>query len=395
MGESVSRAGPLSGVRVVEMAGIGPGPMCAMLLADMGATVIRIDRAQPVEMGVQRPLRYNFLLRSREAIAVDLKQPEAAALVLDLVAGADALIEGFRPGVMERLGLGPDACLARNPKLVYGRMTGWGQDGPLAQAAGHDIDYIALTGALHAIGRAGGAPTQPLNLVGDFGGGALYLAMGLLAGIISARTTGKGQVVDAAMVDGAASLMTGHFGLHAAGLYRLERGANMLDGGAYFYDVYECADGEWIAVGALEARFYAELVRLAGLDPEVLGPQQDRARWPEARAHVAARFRSKTRAQWCAILDGSDACFAPVLSMAEAPWHPHLAHRGTFVEVDGAIQPGPAPRFTGTPCGLPSTPKPPSVAGAQAALGEWLGADAAKALVARGVVRGQTDTKGN
>jgi crotonobetainyl-CoA:carnitine CoA-transferase CaiB-like acyl-CoA transferase len=375
--------GPLKGTKIVELAGIGPGPLCAMLLADLGATVLRIDRKHPVELGSPRPLAYNLLLRNRRALALDLKQPAAVELVLRLVTGADALIEGFRPGVTERLGLGPDVCLQRNPRLIYGRVTGWGQDGPLAQAAGHDLNYIALTGALHAIGRKGQPPTPPLNLLGDYAGGSLYLALGILAAMLEARSSGKGQVVDAAMVDGAASLMTSAFGLYAGGLMSLERGTNATDTGAYYYDVYECADGEWISVAAIEGRFHDELLRRIGVAPEEIGDQRDRANWERARATFARVFRTRTRQQWCELLEGSDACFAPVLSMAEAAQHPHLAARGTFVNVGGVEQPAPAPRFSRT---KPETPTPPEPADAERALEGWLCADEIRALRASAII---------
>jgi crotonobetainyl-CoA:carnitine CoA-transferase CaiB-like acyl-CoA transferase len=358
-------------MKIVELAGIGPGPMGAMLLADLGATVLRIDRRQPVDLGTPRPLPYNLLLRNRHTIALDLKQPAAVTLVLDLVAQADALIEGFRPGVTERLGLGPSQCLGRNPRLVYGRMTGWGQSGPLAPAAGHDLNYIALTGALHAIGRKGQPPTPPLNLLGDYAGGSLYLALGLLAAIIEARQSGQGQVVDAAIVDGTASLMTSVYGLHAAGLMTLERGTNSLDSGAYYYDVYECADGRWISVAAIEGRFHEDLLQRLQIGPEEIGQQRDRANWERARAVLARKFMTKTCAQWCALLEGSDACFAPVLSMAEAPQHEHLRARNTFIDVAGVVQPAPAPRFSRS---VPDTPTPPAAPDAKRALAGWLDA---------------------
>ena len=375
--------GPLQGTKIVELAGIGPGPLCGMLLADMGATVLRIDRKEPVELGSPRPLRFNLLLRNRRSVALDLKQPGAVELVLRLVAGADALIEGFRPGVTERLGLGPDVCLQRNPRLVYGRVTGWGQAGPLAQAAGHDLNYIALTGALNAIGRKGQPPTPPLNLLGDYAGGSLYLALGILAAMLEARGSGKGQVVDAAMVDGAASLMTSAFGLYAGGLMSLERGTNATDSGAYYYDVYECADGQWISIAAIEGRFHAELLRRIGVAPEEIGDPRDRSNWERARATLSRVFRTRTRAQWCELLEGSDACFAPVLSMAEAAQHPHLAARGTFVEVDGVVQPAPAPRFSRTVAG---TPTPPEAPDAERALEGWISADELRALQTSGVL---------
>jgi alpha-methylacyl-CoA racemase len=375
--------GPLKGVKIVELAGIGPGPMCAMLLADLGATVLRIDRKQPVDLGNPRPLRFNLLLRNRRSIALDLKQPAAVELVLRLVSESDALIEGFRPGVTERLGLGPDACFARNARLVYGRMTGWGQSGPLAAAAGHDLNYIALTGALHAIGRKGQPPTPPINLLGDYAGGSLYLAMGILAAIIEARASGQGQVVDAAIVDGTASLMTSVFGLYAGGLVSLERGTNTSDSGAYFYDVYECADGRWISVASIEARFHAEFLRLMGISASELGEQRDRSNWDHARGVLARAFKKRTRDEWCKLLEGSDACFAPVLSMAEAPTHAHLEARETFIDVEGVTQPAPAPRFSRTVPEKPTAPEPPDAA---RALEGWMTHDAIRTLQEQGVV---------
>ncbi|SPA39637.1 L-carnitine dehydratase/bile acid-inducible protein F [Cupriavidus taiwanensis] len=370
--ERAAGTGPLAGVRIVELAGIGPGPMAAMLLADMGAEVLRIERETPVDLGVPKPLRYNLTLRNRKVIALDLKQPETVQRVLRLVEQADALIEGFRPGVTERMGLGPDVCLARNPRLVYGRITGWGQHGPLAQVAGHDINYIALTGTLDAIGRRGQPPSVPLALLGDMSGGALYLAMGMLAGLLEARASGKGQVVDAAIVDGTASMAMTFFGLAAAGKWHAERGTNILDSGAPFYDVYQCADGKWISVGPIEARFHAELLQRMGIDPDKVGAQMDEASWPQAREVFAAAFRRRSRDQWCALLEGTDVCFAPVLSFAEAPEHPHLKARGTFVEVDGVVQPAPAPRFSRTPSGVPTPPQAPHADGMSAALAGWL-----------------------
>jgi alpha-methylacyl-CoA racemase len=362
--------GPLAGFKIVEMAGIGPAPMCAMLLADLGATVLRVDRQQPSDLGLPGDARFSITNRSRHAIAVDLKNPEAVVLVLRLVAAADALIEGFRPGVMERLGLGPEPCLARNPKLVYGRMTGWGQEGPLAQAAGHDLNYIALAGVLHAIGRAGQPPTPPLNLVGDFGGGALYLAFGLACGMLEAQRSGKGQVVDAAMVDGAASLMAMFYALHAAGSFTATRGDNVLDSGAFFYDAYECADGKYVSIAAIEDKFLEEFLRRMEIDAAEMPPKMDRRRWPEAKAKLAARFKRKTRDEWCRLLEGSDACFAPVLSLAEAPSHPHNLARHTFVEIDGIVQPAPAPRFSRTPAARPTPPETPGERGI-ASLAQW------------------------
>ena len=344
--------GPLEGVRIVELAGIGPAPFCAMLLSDMGAEVIRVDRAANVGHDTGREgedPRFALLQRGRRNLAVDLKNTAGVDAVLRLVERADGLIEGFRPGVMERLGLGPTVCLPRNPKLVYGRMTGWGQDGPIAHTAGHDINYIALSGALHAIGEAGGPPVPPLNLIGDFGGGALYLAMGVLAGIISARATGKGQVIDCSMVEGSASLMMMMYGALAAGAWREERGHNRTDGGAHFYHVYETKDGEYVSVGSIEPQFYALLLQYTGLEGERLPPQTDKKSWPAMQRRLAHIFKQKTRAEWTAIMQQTDICFAPVLRMSEAIEHPHNVHRQSFVEIDGVAQPAPAPRFLGTP----------------------------------------------
>jgi alpha-methylacyl-CoA racemase len=352
--------GPLAGFKIVEFAGIGPAPMCAMLLADLGAEMIRIDRLEPSGLGVPAPERFKLLHRSRPAVAIDLKEKEGTALALSLITKADALIEGFRPGVMERLGLGPEACLKANPRLVYGRMTGWGQTGPLAPTAGHDLDYIALSGALHAIGRRGQKPTPPLNLIGDFGGGALYLAMGILAALLETSRSGKGQVIDAAMVEGAASLMTTFYGLYAGDQITLERGTNFLDSGAHFYEVYECADGRFIAVAAIEPKFYAELLQRLELDPAALPRQSDRPHWPEGQATLAAKFKTKSRDEWMALFEGGDACVAPVLSMGEAPDHPHAVARQSFVEIDGVVQPAPAPRFSRTPPGTPTAPAAPN-----------------------------------
>ncbi|MHB8330267.1 MAG: CaiB/BaiF CoA transferase family protein [Acidimicrobiales bacterium] len=355
-------SGPLHGVRVVELAGIGPGPYTCMLLADAGADVLRIDRASGHGRPVSPPSggHWDILNRSRRSVAVNLKHPDGVDLVLDLVGGADALVEGWRPGVAERLGLGPDECMARNPRLVYGRMTGWGQQGPLAPSAGHDINYIALSGALWSVGRAGEAPVPPLNLVGDFGGGGMVLAFGLMAALLEAHRSGVGQVVDAAMVDGAASLMTMTYAFHQLGWWQEERGVNILDTGAHFYEVYATADAKWFSVGAIEAQFYAELLRVLGLEDEQLPAQQDREHWPAMKERFAAIFRTKTRDEWAALFEGTDACGAPVLSPWEAHLHPHNAERGTFVEVDGVVQPGPVPRFSRTPG---SVQCPPPVAG--------------------------------
>jgi alpha-methylacyl-CoA racemase len=352
--------GPLAGIKVIELAGIGPGPFCAMMLADMGADVIRVDRAGSVQGGDPSTPPADVLNRGRRSIGVDLKHPDGVETVLALVEQADALLEGFRPGVTERLGIGPDECLARNPRLVYGRMTGWGQDGPYASTAGHDINYIALAGALDPIGRAGGPPVPPLNLVGDFGGGGMLLAYGLVCGILSARATGEGQVVDAAMVDGAAVLTTMFHAFRAMGIWNDERGTNMLDTGAHYYDVYETADGRYVSIGSIEPQFYAELLRLTGLEGEELPWQQDRTAWPQLKERLAAIFRTRTRDEWCEVMEGTDVCFAPVLGLGEAPEHPHNVHRGTFVEVAGVTQPAPAPRFSGTPV---EVTRPPAHAG--------------------------------
>ncbi len=341
--------GALDGVRVIELAGIGPGPFCGMMLADMGAEVVQVDRAGAVRGGDPERPPGNVNARGRRSIGIDLKSPEGVETVLRLVEGADMLFEGFRPGVAERLGVGPDDCLARNPALVYGRMTGWGQEGPYASMAGHDINYIALAGVLAHLGRHDSGPVPPMNLVGDFAGGGMYLAFGMVCALLEARTSGQGQVVDAAMVDGAASLMSFIHGMLASGFHTPERGVNMLDTGAHFYDVYECADGGWISIGSIEPQFYAELVEKLGLDPERFGNQLDRSLWPELTEEVAAVVRTKTRDEWDAILEGSDVCYAPVLTAAEAAGHHHNVARGTFIEVGGITQPGPAPRLSRTP----------------------------------------------
>jgi len=368
--------GPLAGTRVVELAGIGPAPFAAMLLADLGADVVRVDR-MPGAGGDPAGLPAEVWNRGRRSIAIDLKHAQGRSTALRLVEQADALLEGFRPGVTERLGLGPEDCWAVNRRLVYGRMTGWGQDGPNAGLAGHDIDYIALSGVLHAIGRAGERPVPPLNLLGDFGGGGMLLALGVACGLLEAGRSGRGQVVDAAMVDGAALLSTMFWGLRAVGAHRDLRGTNLLDTGAHFYEVYETADGRHVAVGAIEPRFYAELCRLTGFEadrPEP-PPQLDVSSWPERKAALGELFRTRTRAEWCDLLERTDACVAPVLSFAEAPEHPHLAARSTFVEVAGVVQPAPAPRFSRTPGGIQ---RPPAAAGQHTdeVLGDWLGASA-------------------
>jgi len=355
--------GPLTGIRIVEFAGIGPVPFAAMLLSDMGAEVIRIDK-KPARVLRNTEVYY----RGRRAVVLDLKKSQATEAALKLIAGADALLEGFRPGVMERLGLSPEVCLARNPRLVYGRMTGWGQTGPLAHAAGHDINYIALAGVLHAVGGKDGKPIPPLNLAGDFGGGALYLAFGVVCGILEARRSGKGQVVDAAMLDGAASLMSVFYGMHAQGFWQDARGVNLLDSGAPFYDTYETRDGKWIALGSLETEFYRELLEKLGIHDEDVNTRLDRTRWLEVKGRIATVIRTRTRNEWDALLLGTDVCYAPVLSLSEAPHHPHNVAREVFVELDGVVQPAPAPRFSRTP---PEIQGPPRAPDSEAVLKDW------------------------
>ena len=356
-------AGPLQGLKVVEMAGLGPAPFCAMMLADMGAEVVRIERpAAPSVTGAAG--RFDVTARSRRVLALDLKNPVAVGAVLALIVRADVLIEGFRPGVMERLGLGPDVCMARRPSLVYGRMTGWGQSGPLAQAAGHDINYIAISGALHAIGTRSGPPVPPLNYVGDFGGGAMMLAFGILCALHHARGGGAGQVVDAAMTDGAALLSAMMYGMHAAGAWSNQRGENMLDGGAHFYGCYECADGNYVSIGSIEPQFYAQLLQRTGIGDAEFSAQLDDTRWPRLKARLAEVFLTRSRDEWCTQMEGSDVCFAPVLDWDEAPVHPHNLARQSFVTVDGVVQPAPAPRFSGTP---PSPPRPAPAAATDSA----------------------------
>jgi alpha-methylacyl-CoA racemase len=362
--------GALTGVKVVEMAGIGPAPFCGMLLADMGADVLRIERLVASDIGIPVPPKFDLLNRNKRSVALDLKSSEGREALLRLISDADALIEGFRPGVMERLGVGPDVCSKRNAALVFGRMTGWGQTGPLSHSASHDINYIALSGALNAIGHADGQPVIPLNLIGDFGGGALYLAMGVLAAVISARATGVGQVVDAAVTDGVANLMTMHYGFRQAGAWSVERGSNLTDGGAPFYDVYETQDGLFVSVGAVEGRFFAELLSRLGIGSEELPKQHDRAGWTLIRSRLAQTFKSRTRAEWCSILEGSDACFAPVLDMDECVKHPHHVARNAHVEFDGVLHPSPAPRFSATPSDIRKAP-PALGEDTRGALAEW------------------------
>ncbi len=363
--------GPLHGTRVIEFAGIGPAPFCCMLLADMGAEVVRIDRqGQGAASALFDPAK-NILNRGRRALALDLKQAGDVDIALRLVERADVLIEGFRPGVMERLGLGPETCLERNAKLVFGRMTGWGQHGPLAQSAGHDINYLALSGALHAIGRKDSGPVPPLNLVADFGGGAMLLAVGVLAALIEARQSGRGQVVDAAMTDGSALLMAMSYSLKAMGQWRNERQANLLDGGAHFYDTYACADGKWLAVGPIEPQFYRQMLEICGIDDRDFDEQWDEARWPALKARLAAAFAARPRDEWCRLFDGSDACVTPVLDLDEAPEHAHNRARGTFVEHDGLLQPAPAPRFSRTPAAIGAPPFRDNARDAAAVLKDW------------------------
>ena len=340
--------GPLTGLKVVEMAGLGPAPFCGMLLADMGAEVLSI--AMPEKTAADNA-SFDVFSRGKQTLRADLRDPTALAAVREIIAKSDALIEGFRPGVMERLGLGPDACLALNARLVYGRMTGWGQTGPLAHAAGHDINYIALSGALHAIGPRGEKPSVPLNYIGDFGGGGMLLGFGLVCALLEAKTSGRGQVVDAAMTDGAALLSTMMYGMHAQNMWSNQRGENLLDGGAHFYDTYTCADGKHIAIGAIEPQFYTLLMQLLGITDTAFAAQMNPAAWPELKARLAALFATKPRSAWCELLEGTDACFAPVLDWDEAPLHAHNVARGTFVKVDGVVQPAPAPRFSRTVVG--------------------------------------------
>ena len=377
--------GPLSGIKIVEFAGIGPGPFAAMLLADLGAEIIRIDRKQPSDLGLKRAPRFDYALRNRKAIRLDLKDAAGLSFAARLVDRADALMEGFRPGVMERLGLGPDECLARNPRLVYGRITGWGQNGPLAPAAGHDLNYIALTGALHAIGRAGGPPAIPLSLLGDYAGGALYLVLGLLSALLEARSSGRGQVVDAAIVDGVASLTTQLHGMLRAGLLTHERGTNAIDSGSHYYEVYECADGKWISLAPVEPKFYHAM--LDALEVRIETPQQDRASWAEAKMRIAKRIRSKTRDEWTALLEGTDVCFAPVLDFDEARQHPHLRARETYVDVAGERQPAPAPRFSRTQPALPQAGEVAATPEAvEAALRDWMSEDEVRTALREGAL---------
>jgi alpha-methylacyl-CoA racemase len=363
-------AGPLEGVRIVEMVGLGPAPFCGMMFADMGAEVIRVDRPKPASPVAAEESRFDVLARGRRSIAVDLKKPDGKETVLQLIGRADAVIEGFRPGVMERLGLGPETCLALNPRLVYGRMTGWGQHGPLAQAAGHDINYVALSGALHAIGRPGEPPVIPLNYVGDFGGGGMLLAFGVVCALLEAGRSGKGQVVDAAMTDGAALLSAMMYGFRADGSLNNQRGENLLDGGAHFYNTYACADGKYVSIGSIEPQFYALLIELCGIDDPAFREQRDPHGWPMLKYRLADVFKTRTRDEWCTLMEGTDVCFAPVLDWDEAPEHPHNRSRETFIEVAGVTQPAPAPRFSRTSPDRPAAPANPGADGEQVLL-DW------------------------
>jgi alpha-methylacyl-CoA racemase len=381
--------GPLAGKRIIEIAGIGPGPFAAMLLSDLGAEVIRVERAGAVRGPTPDKPAGDVSLRGRRNIAIDLKHPDGVATLLDLIESADGLIEGFRPGVMERLGVGPDVCLERNPKLVFGRMTGWGQDGPYAHAAGHDINYISLAGALAHFGRAGEAPVPPLNMVGDFGGGGMFLALGVVAALLEAQTSGAGQVVDTAMVDGTAVLMTMFWSMKAAGIFDEQNpGTNLLDTGAHFYDVYECSDGRYISIGSIEPQFYAELMRLTGLEgDDQFARQMDATQWPELKVRIAELFKTKTCDEWCELMEMTDVCFAPVLTMSEAAQHPHNVERETFIELGGIVQPAPAPRFSRTTSEVTQLP---AHAGqhTREVLADW-GVDAARIgqLIESGAVR--------
>ena len=362
--------GPLQGLKIVEMAGIGPVPFCSMQLADMGAEVLRIDRTADSGLGIGSKTKFSILHRSRRSVSVDLKKPEGVEVVLKLIEQADALLEGFRPGVMERLGLGPDVCLARNPKLVFGRMTGWGQDGPVAHAAGHDINYIALSGVLDSIGTKDSGPVPPLNLTGDFGGGSMFLAFGVMAALWEAQRSGEGQVVDVSMAEGSAYLLSAIYGMNASGYWSKERGTNILDTGSPFYNVYETKDGKWVSIGSIEPKFYEELLEKSGLGAMNLPSQHDREQWPQMKETFAEVFKQKTRDEWCEIMEGSDICFAPVLSMDEAPKHPQNVARESFIELDGVTQPAPAPKFSRTKA---EVTRPPSSLGehTEEGLADW------------------------
>ncbi len=381
-------SGPLTGLKVIELAGIGPAPMAAMMMSDMGAEVIRVDRLTASGLGIAMPKKFNFLGRGRKSIAVDLKNPEAIEALLELIDQADILIEGFRPGVMERLGMGPEVCLERNPKLVFGRVTGWGQEGPLSKSAGHDLNYIALSGALHAIGRSNDEPpTPPLNLVGDFGGGTMFVVVGILAALHEVKNSGKGQVVDAGMVDGALSLMTSIYGMQAGGIQSDERASNILDSGSHFYNTYETRDGKYVSIGSIETKFYALLLEKLGLDPDSLPPQMERESWPAMKEKFKEIFLTKTRDEWCALMENTDICFAPVLSLAEAADYSHNKERGSFVDVEGVMHPAPAPRFSATPSSIKS-PTPQTGVHTDEVFADWgMSADKIAALKASGAIK--------
>jgi alpha-methylacyl-CoA racemase len=367
--------GPLAGIKVIEMAHIGPVPHCAMLLADLGATVLRIERAEPSDLGLARPIASEVLLRGRKAIALDLKLPASVDLTLRLMEGADALIEGFRPGTMERLGLGPDIALARNAKLVYGRMTGWGQSGPLSLRAGHDLNYLALSGALHAIGRAQQPPTPPLNWLGDYGGGSMFLAVGLLSAILEARSSGFGQVVDVAMIDGVASLLANYQGARQAGLMQRPRGENLLDSGAFFYDVYKCEDDRYLSIACIEEKFFRQFLACLGLDPQSFPSQEHHAQWEVARSILVEKFLTRSQAEWMRVFEGTDSCVAPVIEISDVATHPHHQARSSYVKIAGVVQPIPAPRFSRTKPELPNPPANASPATFSDALATWLPPD--------------------
>ena len=383
--------GPLSGYRIIEIAGIGPGPFAAMMLADMGAEVIRVERAQSVKGAAPATAHWDTLLRGRKNIAIDLKNPQGVEALLQLVEKADAIIEGFRPGVMERLGIGPTECAKRNPKIVFGRMTGWGQDGPYAPLAGHDINYIALAGALAHFSRAGEAPVPPLNMVGDFGGGGMFLAFGVVCALLETQKSGKGQVIDAAMIDGSATLMSMFWAMKSIGMFNENApGTNLLDTGAHFYDVFQCQDDKYISIGSIEPQFYALLLEKTGLtnDP-AFAKQMDPSQWPTLKAKLQDVIKQKTQAQWCAIMEGTDVCFAPVLTMTEATQHPHHSARNTFIDIAGVTQPAPAPRFSRT---SPETPTPPAHAGQHSTqiLNEWGISNITELLASGAVVDGSS-----
>jgi len=382
-----TKDGALRGIRIVEIAGVGPVPFAAMLLADMGAQIITVDRLEPSGLGVKKEPKFDPTTRSRSSIALDLKSEQGREVVLRLVKQADALIEGFRPGVMERLGLGPSECARINKQLVFGRATGWGQEGPLSQAVGHDLNYLAITGALAMMGPRKGVPSVPLNLIGDYAGGGVYLAMGVLAALLEAKASGEGQVVDAAMVDGIESMLTHYYGYLASNRLTLKRESNYFDGGAPWYGVYETSDGKYISIAPVERKFYDELLLAMGLDPKAIPDQLDRTTWQTLRLQFEAIFRGKTREQWCQIMAGRDACFAPVLDLSEAPQHPHLAARRGFEEVDGVLQPGPAPRFSRTPSAIRQPPPKPG-SNTHEALSAWgFNANELQALQKAGVIR--------